>query len=76
MSGAPIGLWKRIAAFFEANPDEELTKEDMMAKFGASEHSVVQALWRLKGDGTVDRHVVYRAAQPTSARAHVLPGGA
>lgn len=63
MSGAPGGLSKRIAAFFAANPDEELTKEDIMAKFDASEHSADQALWRLKGEGLVARHVVYRAAE-------------
>lgn len=60
---ANTGVKKRIAAFFEANPGEELTKADMMVKFGATESAVEQALWILKSEGLLERASVYRLAK-------------
>lgn len=62
------GIKKRLAAFFEANPDEELTKSDIMVKFDATESAVEQALWILKAEGLLERASVYRASKEVRQR--------
>lgn len=60
---ANTGIRQRLRAYFEANPDEELSKADMMVKFNASEHAVEQAIWMLKSEGVVERAIVYRGVK-------------
>lgn len=53
-----------IAAFFFANPDEELTIDDAIVKFDAwSHHSVCNQLGSLAGQGMLERVSVYRLKQ-------------
>jgi hypothetical protein len=44
MSYRPNAVQNRIIAFFEANPDEELTVDDMCVKFDCTEMQVRTAL--------------------------------
>lgn len=48
-----------IIEFFERNPCEDMTQEDMMVKFGRSERAIQQALTDLKKRGVIERSVVY-----------------
>jgi hypothetical protein len=56
-----IGLRRRMLAFFEANPDEDITIEQLAVKFDAKPSSVRTELHRLKGEGAVGWALVWRA---------------
>ena len=54
-------LKDRLRHFFEQNPQEELSVDDMRVKFDASLLDVLDAMERLKKEGFVLRqHVTYR----------------
>jgi DNA-directed RNA polymerase specialized sigma24 family protein len=55
-----LQLTRAIRAFFENNENEELTLEQMAAKFGVSVGSVRNAIAILKRHGFLCRHIVYR----------------
>jgi len=56
-------LRQRIIAYFEENPDEELTRADMHAKFGGSIKTLDIHLCALKKSGYLEKPIVYRKAQ-------------
>lgn len=58
------GVYHRIAAFFAANPHEELTRSDMLLKFGSTAGAIENALDRLRRARFIEREVVFRAVQP------------
>lgn len=61
LSAAPRkgSLAERIAAFFAANPDEELTHEDLAIKFDAAQFAVGYALAKLRARGLLESvHIV------------------
>ncbi len=47
----PNGVIARLVAFFEANPDEELTVNDIVEKFGSCRRTVENALYTARQDG-------------------------
>jgi hypothetical protein len=56
-------LCRRILEFFQANPHEELSVDDMAAKFGVKSPSINMALMDLRKDArvaAVERVSVYR----------------
>lgn len=57
-----MNLKDKIVAYFEANPDEELTRADMHAKFGGSIKTLDIHLCALKKSGYLDKPIVYRKA--------------
>jgi hypothetical protein len=57
---ARTGLKQRLVQFFTANPNEELSLDDMVVKFAANRRSLQNALSLLKEQGLVRRAVVYR----------------
>lgn len=64
--GAPMSyvpLAERMRAFFEANPLEELTLEDMVIKFDATLGTVKNAVTDLKAAGVIDRVIVFRKVE-------------
>lgn len=48
------GLPARIAEFFDANPDEELTYEDALHKFGCTQKHLEVTLARLRAVGWIE----------------------
>lgn len=60
-------LDRRILAYFEANPDEELSFGDIAAKFSTSEQYACQMARRLLERGELEHVNVLRL--PPSARA-------
>ena len=48
------GLPAKLLAFFELNQDEELTFDDIKAKWGASDANVSMAVKRLVREGAID----------------------
>ena len=48
------GLGAQLLAFFEANPDEELTFEDAKVKFDTDSHNLSSTLSYLKARGLLD----------------------
>jgi len=61
----PSSLNCRLEAYFERNPSEWLTMEDMVAKFEADRDQIRHAVTRLKRDGRLDLEpvVVYRRVE-------------
>lgn len=61
----PFSLNCRLEAYFERNPDEWLTMEDMVAKFDANSVQIRHAVTRLKRDGRLDLEpvIVYRRVE-------------
>jgi hypothetical protein len=56
MKHRPTSLAGRLKAFFDANPNECLTIEDIMAKFDCTRRRAHVAIWRLQlGSITVYR---------------------
>ena len=58
-----MSLKQKIIAYFEANPDEELTRADMHDKFGGSIKTLDIHLCALKKSGYLDKPIVYRRAK-------------
>lgn len=54
--------WLRTAMreFFQNNPDEELTQQDMAIKWGVHPRTIRNIISALKGEGMVKRVIVYR----------------
>lgn len=48
-------LENRILAFFDVNPEEELTAEDVLVKFGTSMNRVREILPRMAVQGLLSR---------------------
>lgn len=61
-----IGVDRRIAEFFAANPGEELTYSDIVLKFDTCYRTAYNAVQRLKEAGVVEPMHVIRA--PSKAR--------
>jgi len=57
-------LRQKIIAYFEQNPDEEMTRADMHTKFGGSIKTLDIHLSALKKLGYLEKPIVYRRAQP------------
>jgi len=60
----PDSLQGRLRAFFDANPQEELTLEDAAVKFDATDRSVVHAVHALRRAGVLRSQVqsiIFRA---------------
>lgn len=55
------GVKARLRAFFDDNPDEELTRRDIEAKFGCSKSSMENAIASLQLEGRVESVHVVRA---------------
>ena len=60
MSGKiqPTSLAGRLMAYFENNPDEELTTTDLMHKFGVSNNTVWDCLSAHKRNGKFKTRVI------------------
>lgn len=54
-------LRAKLLAYFQANPDEELTRADIVTKFGLSANSLDKVLQRMKEKGEIERASVWRA---------------
>jgi hypothetical protein len=54
------GLRRRMLAWFEASPDDDMTAEMLALKFGAKLSSVRTELCRLKAEGAIDFAMVWR----------------
>ena len=59
----PNSLRAKILAYFEANPDEELTRADIAEKFCKSQKTMDGTLARLREDGEIEAAHVYRLPQ-------------
>lgn len=55
------GAFSRLRKFLRDNPDEELTFEQAMQKFGCSQRDLSCALWMLKARDEVEVVRVIRA---------------
>lgn len=64
----PGSLAAKVVAFFEANPDEELTREDMAAKFDVAATSVAAALRRALAARLIERCYPYGDARRSMYR--------
>jgi hypothetical protein len=60
MSTKTPGVYRRLIAFFEANPDEELTRADIIVKFDASTKNVDAALSRARLERRIESVHAYR----------------
>jgi hypothetical protein len=56
----PQSITGKIREFFRVNPDEYLTKEDIVTKFGLTKKQVDRAMDFLKAKGMIDSTYVYR----------------
>jgi len=56
----PDSLKQKIVAYFEANPDEELSRADMLAKFGGTLKNLEYHLKALKAQGFLEYPKTYR----------------
>lgn len=65
--GKPGSLRARLMAFFEANPDEELTPRQIEAKFEVSSHRVVDVVTELTQSKRLEKVSVVRL--PSRGRA-------
>lgn len=54
----------RLAGFYDANPDEELTLDDVCTKFDTTEPTAMSRLSEMVRDGALERVVVYRKPPP------------
>jgi predicted transcriptional regulator len=64
MTRTHLSIVDRVRAFFQANPFEELTVEDVAAKFSCTRSTAENALSRLSGEGLLQRASVYRVKGP------------
>lgn len=55
-----IGLRRRMLAWFEANPSDDLTVDQLAVKFDAKPQIVKVELSRLKAEGAIEAMKVYR----------------
>jgi Fic family protein len=55
---------ERIRTFFENNPSEELTLDQIVKKFNTTEGHARNILVSLKSEGFIARVVLYRKQQP------------
>jgi hypothetical protein len=62
-------LASKLVAFYEANPDEELTLADVCVKFDTPKHSAESRLCEAVRDGLLERVVVYRRPVAPGAEA-------
>lgn len=53
-------VYTRLLAYFAANPDEELTRADIAAKFNAGAKNVDAALTRARATGLIEAVHAYR----------------
>jgi Fic family protein len=53
----------RVRLFFEQNPHEELSVEDMRTKFECSVDTIHAALKDLKDGGFLERSIIYRRTE-------------
>jgi DNA-binding IclR family transcriptional regulator len=53
------GLRSRLIAYFEANPLDTLTSDDIAIKFGVPKRSVQTMLSTLKAEGVLQRNTVW-----------------
>ena len=61
MTAAPRqGVVDRLIAFFRANPDEELTIDDIAAKFGCNRGTAIRAICIARQSIDIERVMVYR----------------
>lgn len=68
MTFRPGSLPARIAAFYAANPDEELTYEQMLVKFNATRTGINEAMKRLRAIGLLESvHVIRLRAKGSAA---------
>lgn len=63
----PGSLRSRLMAFFEANPDEELTELQVAEKFAVSSHTVKEAVYGLMRANLLEKVKVVRL--PSKGRA-------
>ena len=56
----PLSARRAVRQFYDANPSEELTLEQLRAKFGISACNARRILCDLKRDGLVRSVIVYR----------------
>jgi len=61
-------LTSRLRQFFAANPDEELTYDDVMVKFNVSRRCAYVAAARMEDRGELTRVHVLRAAKPAEEK--------
>jgi hypothetical protein len=65
MAGKPQnGLVQRLRAFFQANPEEELTQQQALAKFGCTTTNFTTAVSILVTNGEIEKLRIIRAAKP------------
>ena len=62
-----LNLRQKIIAYFEENPDEELTRIDMHLKFGGSIKTLDIHLSSLKKSGYLEKPTVYRRVKKDAA---------
>jgi Fic family protein len=55
---------ERIRTFFENNPGEELTLDQIVKKFNTTEGHARNILVSLKSEGILTRVILYRKQQP------------
>jgi len=58
------GVTPRLLAFFRANPNEELTLDDVIAKFDCTPATARKALCVAGQKGAIERVSVYRLRTP------------
>ena len=67
MKGRPLksdSLPGKIRAFFEANPDEMLTYDDMIVKFGTTRKRAIRAVGQVSRQGLASTVVMIVAGKP------------
>jgi hypothetical protein len=64
-----ISILDRLRSFYEDNLFEELSAEDVMAKYGCRRGSADNALSNLVREGLLERVSVWRVAEPQHAHA-------
>jgi predicted transcriptional regulator of viral defense system len=62
------GIESRIEQFFDANPHEWLTVADAAEKFNVAEHTLRNALTRLRGIGAIETAQVIFAPRREETR--------
>ncbi len=63
--GPPPTVERLLIEFFQRNPQEELSLEDAITKFGRAP-TVRNVLGRLVGEGMLERISIYRLREPGS----------
>ena len=60
-----LGVAERLRRFFANNPFEELSVDDVAAKFGCQRGTAEHAVATLRQDGLIERVSIYRIAHHT-----------